>query len=132
VIVGAIVSLLAASACNPLGTVAGPWTLLRPRRIRPLLTLLAVVSARVVAANWELTRAIWSRQPPPGGMVVVPTRARTDAELAAVGVFTSLIVNSQLIDLDRRDRPAHLLPHRDREDPHRRGRRSRARRRHSR
>jgi multicomponent Na+:H+ antiporter subunit E len=101
VAVGAIVSLLVALACSPLGSVAGPWVLLRPRRIGPLLRLVAVVTARVVAANWELTRAIWARRPPPGGMVVVPTTARTDGELTTVGALTSLIVNSQLVDLDR-------------------------------
>jgi multicomponent Na+:H+ antiporter subunit E len=34
-------------------------------------------------------------------MVVVPTQARTDAELATVGLVTSLIVDNQLVDLDR-------------------------------
>jgi hypothetical protein len=34
---GAAVSLTAALACAPLGPVAGPWCLLRPRRWRPLL-----------------------------------------------------------------------------------------------
>jgi multicomponent Na+:H+ antiporter subunit E len=101
VTVGLVVSLAAAWACAPLGSVAGPWALLRPRRIVPLLALIGVVSAKVVQANLHLTRVIWSRRPPPGGMVIVPTTARTDAELAAVGVLTSLIVNSQLADLDR-------------------------------
>jgi multicomponent Na+:H+ antiporter subunit E len=34
-------------------------------------------------------------------MVVVPTGARTDGELAAVGLLTSLIVDNQIVDLDR-------------------------------
>jgi multicomponent Na+:H+ antiporter subunit E len=102
VAVGAAVSLVVALACAPLGPVAGPWALLYPRRIVPLLGLAAAVSARVVVANWHLTRRIWSRAGPPSGMVVVPTAARTDGELTTVGVLTSLIVNSQIVDLDRR------------------------------
>ena len=101
-----MVSAAVALACAPLGSVAGPWALLRPRRLVALPSLIAVVSRRVVTANWHLTRLIWSRRvwsrrAPPSGMLVVPTIARTDAELTAVGVLTSLIVNSQLVDLDR-------------------------------
>jgi multicomponent Na+:H+ antiporter subunit E len=100
--VGVGVSLLVALACAPLGPVAGPWALLYPRRIVPLLALVAAVSTRVVTANWHLSRLIWSMAGPPSGMVVVPTDARTDGELTTVGVLTSLIVNSQIVDLDRR------------------------------
>jgi multicomponent Na+:H+ antiporter subunit E len=102
VAVGIVVSLVVAMACAPLGSVAGPWALLRPRRIPALLALAAAVAVRVAAANWHLARTIWSRRPIPSGMVVVRTSARTDGELATVGLLTSLIVNSQLVDLDRR------------------------------
>ncbi|WP_433089203.1 Na+/H+ antiporter subunit E [Dactylosporangium sp. CA-052675] len=99
--VGVAVSLTAALACAPLGPVAGPWRLLRPRRLGPLLALAASVAARAVAANLRLTRMIWSRRRPASAMVTVPTSARSDAEVTAVGLLTSIIVNSQLVDVDR-------------------------------
>jgi multicomponent Na+:H+ antiporter subunit E len=34
-------------------------------------------------------------------MLVVPTAARTDGALTVVGVLTSVIVDSQLVDVDR-------------------------------
>jgi hypothetical protein len=58
VAVGIAVSLVVALACAPLGPVAGPWVLLYPRRIVPLLALAVAVSGRVVAANWHLSRVI--------------------------------------------------------------------------
>jgi multicomponent Na+:H+ antiporter subunit E len=100
--VGLGVSLAIAFACAPLGPVAGPWALLRPRRIPALLSLAAAVWIRVIAANWRLTRTIWSGRPVPSGMVIVPTAARSDGEIATVAVLTSLIVNSQLVDVDRK------------------------------
>lgn len=100
-VVGLAVSLVVAVACAPLGPVAGPWALLRPRRMPALLALAGSVGWRIVAENWRLTRTIWVRGWAPSGMVVLPTAARSDGELATVGVFTSLIVNSQLVDLDR-------------------------------
>jgi multicomponent Na+:H+ antiporter subunit E len=99
--VGLAISLAVAFACAPLGSVAGPWALLRPRRIPALLSLTAAVAVRVVAANWRLTRTIWSGRPVPSGMVIVPTVARTDGEVTAVAVLTSVIVNSQIVDVDR-------------------------------
>jgi multicomponent Na+:H+ antiporter subunit E len=39
--------------------------------------------------------------PVPSGMLVVPTTAQTDGEYAAVGMLTSLIVDSQIVDVDR-------------------------------
>jgi multicomponent Na+:H+ antiporter subunit E len=39
-------------------------------------------------------------------MVVVPTRERSDLGLTTVGLVTSLIVDNQIVDLDRR---RHLL-----------------------
>lgn len=98
---GAVVSLIAALACAPLGSVAGPWVLLRPRRIGPLLALAGSVAVRAVKANLQLTRRIWAPRPPDSGMIVAPTEARTDAELTATGLLTSIIVDSQLVDADR-------------------------------
>nr|BFE58068.1 hypothetical protein GCM10020063_025940 [Dactylosporangium thailandense] len=97
--VGVAVSLTAALACAPLGPVAGPWRLLRPRRLGPLLALAASVAVRAVVANLRLTRLIWSRRRPGSAMVTVATSARSDAEVTAVGLLTSIIVNSQLVDV---------------------------------
>jgi multicomponent Na+:H+ antiporter subunit E len=101
VAVGFIICLGVACACAPLGSVAGPWVLLRPRRIVPELLLVCTIVGRVVRANLALSRLIWSGRPAHSGMLVVPTSTRSDAEVAATGLFTSLIVNSQLVDIDR-------------------------------
>ncbi|HEY2791018.1 MAG TPA: Na+/H+ antiporter subunit E [Micromonosporaceae bacterium] len=101
IVTGFVVSVAVALACAPLGSVAGPWALLRPRRIVPILVLAGAVAWRVVAANIALSRLIWSGRPPHSGMLVVPTAARSDAEVAATGLLTSLIVNAQLVDVDR-------------------------------
>jgi multicomponent Na+:H+ antiporter subunit E len=91
-----------AATMGPLGDVAAPWTALEPRRLRALLRLVASGTVRVVRANVVLSRRIWSpRRPLRSGMVVVATRAHTDGELAAVGLISSLIVDNQLVDLDR-------------------------------
>jgi multicomponent Na+:H+ antiporter subunit E len=99
--VGFVVSLAVAFACAPLGSVAGPWALLRPRRLWPTLALIGAVAIRVVRANLALSRLIWSGRPAHSGMLVVPTAGRGDAEIAATGLLTSLIVNAQLVDVDR-------------------------------
>jgi multicomponent Na+:H+ antiporter subunit E len=101
IVTGFVVSVAVALACAPLGSVAGPCALLRPRRIVPILVLAGAVAWRVVAANIALSRLIWSGRPPHSGMLVVPTAARSDAEVAATGLLTSLIVNAQLVDVDR-------------------------------
>lgn len=99
---GIILSALVATACRPLGEVAGPWRVLSPRRLVALCRLGAVLAARVVVANLRVARLVWSpRAEPPSGMVIVPTRMRGDGELAAVTVLTSVVVDSQLVDLDR-------------------------------
>ncbi|HZZ97810.1 MAG TPA: Na+/H+ antiporter subunit E, partial [Jatrophihabitantaceae bacterium] len=49
-----------------------------------------------------LARRIWApSRPVPSGMVIVPTSARTDRELGSVALITSLIVDNQIVDLDR-------------------------------
>jgi multicomponent Na+:H+ antiporter subunit E len=102
VIAGVAVSVLAALACVRLGPVAGPWTLLAPRRAWALARLAGSVSGRMVWANLRLTRLIWSPHPRPrSGMVIVPTTVRGEGALATVGVLTSVIVDSQLVDVDR-------------------------------
>jgi multicomponent Na+:H+ antiporter subunit E len=101
-LVGAVVAIGCGFAFAPLGEVVGPWSALRPRRIVALIKLAGACAARIVAANLSLTRRILSpSRPLRSGMVVVATDARSDAELAATGVLTSLVVDNQLVDLDR-------------------------------
>lgn len=104
---GALIALAVAVALAPLGSVAGPWRLLRPRALAGGCWLLIAASGRVLVANLGLSRRIWDpRRPLASGMVVAPTRERTDWGLAAVGVISSLIVDNQIVDLDAR---AHEL-----------------------
>lgn len=101
-----LVGLAIAAGCGvalaPLGPVVAPWSALRPRRLAALALLAAECAARIATANLSLTRRILSpSRPLRSGMVVVPTRARSDGELAATGVLTSLVVDNQFVDLDR-------------------------------
>ena len=104
---GAGFALAVAVALAPLGNVAGPWRLLTPRRLAAAVRLALSAAARIVLANLKLSRLIWHPRllrpggPLRSGMVIVPTRARSDGQLAAVGVITSLIVDNQIADLDR-------------------------------
>lgn len=102
-LVGAGVALVCAVAMAGLGDVAAPWALLDPRRLAAVGVLAGVVAARMARANLGLARRIWSpSRPLSSGMIVVPTSARTDGEWAATGLITSLIVDNQLVDIDRR------------------------------
>jgi multicomponent Na+:H+ antiporter subunit E len=104
---GAVISLAVAIALAPLGEVAGPWRLLRPRALAGGARLLIAAAWRVLLANLRLARRIWDpRRPLASGMVITPTRERRDWGLAAVGVISSLIVDNQITDLDAR---AHEL-----------------------
>lgn len=99
---------LAVAAClAPLGEVAGPWQLLRPRRLAGAIRLALAAAGRIVLANLGLSRLIWHPRllrpdgPLRSGMVIVPTRYESAGQLAAVGLITSLIVDNQITDLDR-------------------------------
>lgn len=100
---GLVVAGIVAAALAPLGTVVGPWTLVSPTRIGPQLKLAARVLAGITTANLDLVRRTWALPRPDvtPGMVIIPTRARTDAELTAVGTLTSLVVDNQFVDVDR-------------------------------
>jgi multicomponent Na+:H+ antiporter subunit E len=107
VLFGAFIAAAAAVALAPLGEAAGPWRLLRPRALAGGVWLLLAAAGRVLLANLRLSRRIWDpRRPLASGMVITPTRERTDWGLAAVGVISSLIVDNQITDLDAR---AHEL-----------------------
>jgi multicomponent Na+:H+ antiporter subunit E len=99
---GALLSLAVAAACARLGAVAAPWHLADPRRLVAVVVLLVTSAVRIVRANVLLTRRIWApRRPLRSGMIIVPTTARTDGEVAGTGLITSLIVDNQIVDLDR-------------------------------
>jgi multicomponent Na+:H+ antiporter subunit E len=102
---GAVVALVVAVALAPLGEVAGPWRLLRPRALVGGAWLVIAAAGQVLLANLRLSRRIWDpRRPLASGMVITPTRERQDWGLAAVGVISSLIVDNQIVDLDARAR----------------------------
>jgi multicomponent Na+:H+ antiporter subunit E len=98
---GAAIAATVAVALAPLGEVAGPWRLLRPGALAGGARLLVVAAGRSLLANLRLSRRIWDpRRTLASGMVIVPTRERTDWGLAATGVISSLIVDNQIADLD--------------------------------
>lgn len=97
---GAAISVAAAVALSPLGPVRGPWHVLRPRVLWPLLRLAGTVARGVVTANVRLAAHIWAPHPsPPSGMVVARTAATSDTQLAATGLLSSLVVDNQLVDV---------------------------------
>jgi multicomponent Na+:H+ antiporter subunit E len=101
-VIGVMVALAAAAALAPLGDIAPPWRLLDPRIFWRLVVLLVDASRRVVLANLRLARRIWlPSRPLRPGMVIVPTEMRTEGGLTAVGIVTSVIVDNQLVDIDR-------------------------------
>lgn len=102
---GAGLALTVAVSLAAFGPVVGPWRLLHPARLVAVGRLAGYAAVNIVRANLGLARRIWMpSRPLRSGMVVVPTRARTDGELAATGVITSLIVDNQVVDLDRSER----------------------------
>jgi multicomponent Na+:H+ antiporter subunit E len=95
------VSAAVAAVMQPLFADAGRITL-TPRRVLRVVRLAGFASRRVVVANVTLSRRIWApSMPVRTGMVAVRTRVRSDAGLCAVGVVTSLIVDNQIVDVDR-------------------------------
>jgi multicomponent Na+:H+ antiporter subunit E len=100
-IVGAVLSIAVTVATLPIYAGTGRVRI-TPRRVWLVLRLAGRTLPGVIVANLSLARRIWSpHMPLRTGMVVVPTKARTDAGLTAVGVVTSLIVDNQIVDIDR-------------------------------
>jgi multicomponent Na+:H+ antiporter subunit E len=100
---GAAISLAVAAALAPLGPVAAPWRLLRPRTAIAVARLAGTASVRIVKANVLLAVRIWApSRPLRSGMVIVPTDQHSDLGLTTVGLVTSLIVDNQIVDVDRR------------------------------
>lgn len=101
-IFGALLAIAVGLAMAPLGAVVGPWVLLHPRRAWAAASLVAYSAGQILVANMRLARRIWTPSLPlRSGMVIVPTIARTDGELTASGLISSLIVDNQIVDLDR-------------------------------
>jgi multicomponent Na+:H+ antiporter subunit E len=104
---GAGFALAIALTLAPLGEVAAPWQLLRPRRLGGAVLLLLSAAGRIVVANLRLSRLIWHPRlrhpdgPLRSGMVIVPTWYESAGQLTAVGLITSLIVDNQITDADR-------------------------------
>ncbi|MBS2961417.1 Na+/H+ antiporter subunit E [Actinocrinis puniceicyclus] len=102
---GVGVSLAVALALAPLGPVIGPWALLSPGRLWRTLALLATSLRRIATANVRLAARIWApSRPLRSGMVITPTTQRTVFGLTVVGLVTSVVVDTQLVDVDRRRR----------------------------
>lgn len=99
---GVGLALASALLMAPLGNVVPPWRLLDPRRLLGIIRLMASALVRIVQANVNLSRRIWApSRPLHSGMVIVPTRERSDAGLAGTGLISSLVVDNQIVDLDR-------------------------------
>lgn len=101
---GLVVSALVALVLAPLGTVVGPWTVVRPGRLGAQLLLAGRALVGIVGANLDLVRRTWAPGRPDvtPGMVIVPTAVRRDGALTGVAVLTSLAVDNQFVDVDRR------------------------------
>ncbi len=98
---GLAVSLAVAVVMSPLGPAARPWQLLRPGRLMRVAALVATSAARIVWANIDLARRVWSpSRPIRTGMLVVPTDVRTDGGVTVLGLLGSIIVDHQLVDLE--------------------------------
>ena len=100
---GAVVSLAVGFGLTRLlGPVPGPWRLLVPRNAVAAAKVAGTALVRIPVANVRLAARIWRpSRPLRSGMVVVPTEERGDLGLATVGLVTSLIVDNQIVDLDR-------------------------------
>lgn len=100
---GAILAASSALALLPFGEVAAPWRLLNPRVLFASVRLVVVSLWQIARANVELAVRIWRpSRPLRSGMIVLPTSMRTDGGLGGLGLITSLIVDNQIVDVDRK------------------------------
>jgi multicomponent Na+:H+ antiporter subunit E len=100
---GALLAVAVGAVMAPLGPVAEPWRLLDVRRFAALVRLVGAAAGRIVTANLSLAARIWRpSRPLQSGMIVLPSRARSDGVVAVSGLVSSLIVENQIVDLDRR------------------------------
>ena len=98
---GAVTSVLAALVISPLGPAARPWLLLDVRRLGRLLALAGVSLVRIIRANVGLARRVWSPTLPlRSGMLVFPTKMKSDGGVTAVALVSSVIVDNQLVDVE--------------------------------
>ncbi len=103
ILFGSGFALAAALACAGLGPVAEPLQVFGPRRLVNSVRLVGAGAWRIVRANLSLARRVWlPSRPLRSGVVIVPTQIRSDGALTAVGLVTSVIVDNQLMDIDRR------------------------------
>ena len=101
---GGLLAAAVALALAPMGEVAAPWRLLDPRILGASVRLVVVALVRIVRANAVLAWRIWSpSRPLRSGMVIVPTELDTEGGLGGLGLITSLIVDNQIVDVDRRN-----------------------------
>jgi multicomponent Na+:H+ antiporter subunit E len=100
--VGLVISVALAVSLAPMGEVVAPWRLLEPRRFLAAVVLLGDMARRIVIANVSLARRIWlPSRPLNSGMVIVLTRERSEGGLGVVGLLSSLVVDNQIVDVDR-------------------------------
>lgn len=98
---GAVVSVLAALVISPLGPAARPWLLVDLRRVGRFVALAGTCLVRIVRANIVLARRVWSPSLPlRSGMLVFPTKMKSDGAVTAVALVSSVIVDNQIVDLE--------------------------------
>lgn len=97
------ISIAVGLALAPLGPVIPPWAAFTPRRLRRIFALLITSLGRIVVANVRLAARIWApSRPLRSGMVITSTTQRSVFGLTVVGLVTSVVVDNQLVDVDRR------------------------------
>lgn len=100
---GVAFAVAVATVLAPFGGVVAPWRPLDPRRLLAIGWLVLDTLVRIVRANVVLACRIWApSRPLRSGMVIVPTHVRSPGALTAVGLISSLIVDNQITDVDRR------------------------------
>lgn len=101
---GAGTALVIGALMSVLGPVAAPWSVADPKRFWALIRLGGSALERSVRANARLARRIWlPSRPLRSGMIIVPTAMHTDGGVAATGLITSMIVDNQVVDTDRKN-----------------------------